>query len=229
MKPTLVIIPGALGAAVQFEAIEHLLANQFEIFIFEIPGYGQKSKVDTFSIAHFAEQLIEELGNKDIHQPYVFGYSMGAYIASYAALNLNFEMKKLYSLGTKFFWDEASSIKEAGMLNYNILAEKFPKYIENLNAIHLAGAQTILEKTSNLMLDLGKQPAVSPSELGKITCPIRIAVGDSDKMIPLDAAHQVFKYCSQGSFEVLPETRHEIDRVNPELLSQNLARFFRDN
>ncbi len=226
MKPTLVIIPGALGAAVQFNTLKRLLADHYEILVFEIPGYGQDKHTDAFSIGHFAENLVEELSSKNIHQPFVFGYSMGAYIASYAALNLNFELKKLYSLGTKFFWDEATSKKEAAMLNYNILAEKFPKYIENLNAIHAAGAQTILEKTASLMLDLGKQPAVNPTDLAKINCPIRIAVGDSDKMIPLEAAHQVFKFCSQGSFEVVPDTRHEIDRVNPELLSQNLIRFF---
>jgi pimeloyl-ACP methyl ester carboxylesterase len=106
------------------------------------------------------------------------------------------------------------------------LVEKCPKYIENLNAIHSAGAENILEKTAKLMLDLGKQPAINPTELEKIKCPVRIAVGDSDKMIPLEAAHQIFKFCRQGSFEVLPETRHEIDRVNPELLAQNLIRFF---
>jgi hypothetical protein len=83
------------------------------------------------------------------------------------------------------------------MLNADKIIEKIPKFAEELQKRHSPNDwKIVLDKTSKMMLEMGKNNPIKLEDFKNIQTEIRIAIGDSDSMISLQETIDVF-YKSQ--------------------------------
>ncbi len=227
MMPKILLLHGALGSAADLLPVVNTLNQHYDCVVFEFPGHGQTPIGDTpFGISGFASSLGAFVESHQLQGCYVFGYSMGGYVATKLQSERHC-FKAIYTLGTKFIWDAASSAKEAGQLNPNAIAQKFPAYAAKLAGQHPAlGWEELLAKTADMMLQLGIEAVMSNQDFEKINIPLALGLGDRDKMVPIQDALQVFQTAPKACLDILPYTPHPLNKVNLELLKSRLDYFF---
>src|SRR5206468_4121330 len=127
-----------------------------EVFSFNFSGHGKTNfNTNGFSIPVFAEELEKFIINNKIVKPSIFGYSMGGYVALYlASQNANL-LGNIATLGTKFSWSPEIAQREIKMLDAKTISEKVPKFAEALKNRHGVQWQELLNKTSQMMVELG--------------------------------------------------------------------------
>lgn len=223
----LLLLHGALGCKNDFDAIQKLLSTHYDCYTLDFIGHGSEAASEIpLSIASLAYQTKVFVELNQLQNAFVFGYSMGGYVASYLHKQTGY-FSKIYTLGTKFIWHLESAQKEAGLLNPATIAEKVPDYAAKLinrhGANHWGG---LLQKTATMMQELSQHPALSLSDFKAISCATAIGLGDQDKMIPLEDAIAIKNAHPNACLDILPFTQHPIDRVTTELLVQRLNYFF---
>lgn len=228
MHKDLVLLHGALGSAKQFAKLEDSLKNSFTIHKLDFPSHGENTNtLENFGIQQFSDYLKNFLSEKKIIKPFVFGFSMGGYVAMYLESIIPGTFEKIFTLGTKYKWDSETLAKEAAMLDANSMIEKFPDYANYLDKLHPGiGWRELMKLTSEMMLNLGANPVLTDKHISEIQIPCRVSIGDKDKMVTLDETFKVFKMLKLGSLLVLPETQHPLERVNTLRLSYELKSFF---
>ena len=93
-KPDLILLHGALGSQVQFSELSKKLSSSFTIHTFNFSGYGGRPIDQAPSIELFSQNLIDYIVENDLVSPFVFGYSMGGYVALNAR-SIGIAMEKL--------------------------------------------------------------------------------------------------------------------------------------
>ncbi len=228
-KPNLICIHGALGCGENLAEIALELSSQFECFIFELPFHGKTKAYGNFEMQDFAEELEVFAKKFNISEYFVFGYSMGGYIACLSHLSGNSALKKIYTLGTKFHWNSDEASKETAFLNPDKIIQKVPHYAAMLEKTHTSfGWQNMLLKTADLMLGLGKNNLLSQEKLSKITIPVCVAVGEFDTMVTPAQAQNTFETIPNATLAVIKNSYHTLDKTDLKLLSQNILQFLID-
>jgi pimeloyl-ACP methyl ester carboxylesterase len=223
----IILLHGALGSKDQFQPLAVALENEFRVHTFNFSGHGGRPFPDTaFSIPLFAEQIAQYMQETAIAQAYIFGYSMGGYAAMYLAKHYPEKVNKLITLATKFHWDEKTAMREVKMLDGKTIQEKVPAFAAQLQQRHAPNDWlTLLDKTSQLLTDLGKQNTLQPEDYATITTPCLILLGDRDKMVTLDETITVYKQLPNAQCGVIPGTPHGLEQVNFHLLNEMVKIF----
>jgi pimeloyl-ACP methyl ester carboxylesterase len=225
-----VLLHGALGSASDFDALRLHFPKEWKIHSFDFINHGNGPFSDNpLSIQAFGEQLINFLHQNSLIKVNVFGYSMGGYVASWVAFKKPILIGKIYSLGTKFIWDEESAQIESAKLDPTIIEARFPEYAHSLNQKHcVISWKLLLHYTAELMLQLGTSPAMKYEEFQENTCQVHLVRGEHDKMVTDDQIVKTLNLLKPeiSSKEILPATAHPIDRVNPQLLAESIKEFF---
>lgn len=223
----LLLLHGALGSAQNFDQLVVLLQDSFEIFTLDLEGHGQKSASEKpLTIVGFTNQVLEFLNENKIEKINIFGYSMGGYVGLYLAKNYPERVEKLVTLATKLNWTIEGSRKEASLLNPEIIKEKVPKFAAALEKLHGNNWESLLPKTAEMMLGLGKSPTLKNDDFAKIATPTLIAVGDKDIMVSIEESAAGYRELPNGQLLVLPNTQHPIERVDQEELAHQIKKFF---
>src|SRR5262245_22601363 len=103
----LLLLHGALGTSSQFDELKKLLQQDFEIVALDFEGHGNSPMKDRpFRIQHFAENVLEFLDERRIDSIHIFGYSMGGHVALTLASTHPRKVKSVFTIATKFQWDE---------------------------------------------------------------------------------------------------------------------------
>lgn len=231
MKKKLLILHGALGSQEQFDILESKLSDVFEVYKFNFTGHGGREiPPHSFSIDLFSKDLIEFLKKQNFQDINIFGYSMGGYVALYTVINcnplINNCIKKFFTLGTKFNWNPETSRKEASILNPEDIETKIPKFAETLKKRHTEeNWKSVLNKTAEMMINLGNNPEIKTEDLSKINIPVLITVGDKDNMVTIDESSTVAGKINGSEFKVLENTFHPIEKVDVEMLSIEIKNF----
>jgi pimeloyl-ACP methyl ester carboxylesterase len=223
----LLFLHGALGSAENFTELTQLLASDFEVFTLDFEGHGlNQTSDDPLTIAGFAQQVLYFLDENKIEKMNIFGYSMGGYVGLYLAKHHTERIERLFTLATKLDWTIEGSQKEASLLNPEIIKEKVPKFAAALEKLHGNNWGNLMFKTAEMMLELGKTPAMKNGDFSQITTPTLMAVGDKDNMVSIEETLIVYRQLLTGQFLVLPNTQHPIERVNQEELAHQLRKYF---
>ena len=223
----LLLLHGALGSKDQFQSLVHLLEDTYQVHTFNFSGHGGRAFSDSpFSIPLFSEQIARYMLEMNIEITNVFGYSMGGYAAMYLARQQPNKINKLITLATKFHWDENISAKEVTMLNGKTIQEKVPAFAAQLQQRHAPNDWlTLLDKTSQLLINLGKNNTLQVEDYASINTPCMVLLGDRDKMVTLEETRAVYKQLPNAQFGVLPNTPHAFEQVNLSLLTQLIKGF----
>lgn len=225
----LLLLHGALGSKDQFQSLVHLLEGTFQVHAFNLSGHGGQPLPDTsFSIELFSEQVARYIQDMNIEKANIFGYSMGGYIAMYLAKQMPDRINKIVTLATKFYWDEITASKEVKMLDGKIIQEKLPAFAAQLQQRHApVDWLIILDKTTELLINLGKNNTLQLADYTSITTPSLVLLGDRDKMVTLDETLAVYKQLPNAQFGVLPGTPHIFEQVNLSLLAYLIKGFMK--
>jgi pimeloyl-ACP methyl ester carboxylesterase len=228
MKPVhLLLLHGALGAADQLESLAAELEKDFTVHTLDFSGHGRKPFPDgPFSIPMFAHDVLIYMDEQQLHQASIFGYSMGGYVGMYLALHHPARVAKLATLATKFHWDPAIAQREIQMINPEKILEKLPAFAKTLEQRHQPKDwKVVLQKTAQLLKDLGDEPLLSADACHNIQVPTLLMLGDCDKMVSQEETVTMQKSISNAQLAILPGTPHPIGQVDTSLLAHQLRRF----
>ncbi|PSL35038.1 alpha/beta fold hydrolase [Chitinophaga ginsengisoli] len=221
MKPSLLILHGAIGASRQLRAIAAQLSAQYEVHLFDFPGHGGKELPEApFSIKLFAEAALEYIQVHHLQQLTIFGYSMGGYVAMYLAKYHPQQIARIITLGTKFHWDEVTAAREIKMLDTAAITAKVPDFAAILADMHAPNDwKEVLQRTADMLTEMGKDNPLKPDDYKDIKTASLIMLGDRDKMVTLEETIATYKALPDAKMAVLPGTPHPVDKVTPSLLA----------
>lgn len=212
----LVLLHGALGSDANLTQIAQLLSSDYTVYPFCFSGHGNKLFSNNFGIDQFSEELQQFLLENNLDQPAVFGFSMGGYVALKLEAKKPNSFSKITTLGTKFDWNVASSEKEASLLKPSVLEEKVPAYADYLKKLHGDSWVQLVERTAQMMLEMGQNPPLSSSDLKNIACSVVCGRGENDKMVKADETVLVVEQINNARYEEVPNWIHPIERLNAE-------------
>lgn len=221
----LLLLHGALGAQAQFDELKKKLDTVYQCHSLDFYGHGHSSFSTTFDINAFANQVLEYIDQFQLRGCDVFGYSMGGYVALFAEYGHPGTFGKIMTLGTKFNWNPESSEREAAFLDPETLRTKAPKYAESLEKLHGDKWPLLCEKTGEMMRYLGAMPLITDETLAAIKIPVRLGIGDGDKMVTVEETMNAFRSLQRGSFLVMPTTPHPLDQVNMDRLAYKIEKY----
>jgi pimeloyl-ACP methyl ester carboxylesterase len=227
MNPIL-LLHGALGSSEQLLPLKSLLEQTGrKVLTLNFSGHGGAAFADQFGIDQFGKETLQFITAQNLKQVDVFGYSMGGYVALYAALQQPLVFGTIVTLGTKFDWSEASSEQEVKKLNPEKIIEKVPAFAEVLSKRHGAELwKTLIQRTAEMMVTLGHNPLLNNGTLAKIKQQVVICLGDRDDMTSSDFSRNVAGQIPEGSFVLMTDTPHPIEKVNMKFLMEILLKHF---
>lgn len=232
-----IFLHGALGSSEQLQPLVEKFKSKYPEFLshsFDFSGHGKNAAVNNsesrFSIQQFSDDLLNYINSlKEKGSICIFGYSMGGYAALYLAKDDPELISKIFTLGTKFAWNKETSEKESSMLDANKIEEKIPMFAKALKSRHgINGWKTVLINTAEMMNSLGEDPLLRSEDLKKVECKVSIAVGDNDNMVSIEESKAASESLKNGSFMILTDTLHPIEKINTDRLCDELNKFFKN-
>ena len=226
----LILLHGAIGAKSQLESLADELSNEFNIHLINFSGHGGKPMTEAkFSIALFADDVLDYMEKNRIERADIFGYSMGGYVAVYIAKYHPEKVNHIITLATKFHWDEVTAAKEAKMLNADAIQQKVPVFAQQLSERHFpTDWKKLLARTTELLIALGNNNTLQPGDYLTVPAPCLLLLGDRDKMVSLDETLTVYKQLPNAQLGILPGTPHQIELVNLRFLVLFIREFLNE-
>lgn len=226
IKPTLLLLHGALGAKSQLIQLCEKLAHSFIVNSMDFEGHGGDKLPPQYSIQLFTDNLKEHLDKNEINDVYIFGYSMGGYVALNLARN-DKRIKQIFTLGTKFHWTPESASHEIKMLNADKIEEKVPAFAQALAKRHAPQDwKEVMRKTADMMIELGNNPLLVKDTLREVTIPVTISWGTEDNMVTQEESEKTTFSLPKGDFHVFNGFKHPIEQVNLNELATTLEKAF---
>lgn len=174
-----------------------------------------------------AEETLAYIKENKLENLYVFGYSMGGYVAMYLSSLHPGLIRKIVTLGTKYNWSPEIAAKEIKMLRPEIIEEKIPAFATALSKRHGQHEwKNLLQVTAAMLLQLGNKPLLDNSQLQKISSQVLLLIGDKDNMVSLEEATSTAQQLKNGTALVLSDTPHPIEQVNINILAEKILSFF---
>jgi len=222
----IILLHGALGGSHDLAPLSLSLKNQdLDVHTFSFSGHAQSAFQSSFGIEQFAGELETFLLGKHLKNVFVFGYSMGGYVALYLASQKQNLIQGVVTLGTKFDWNAETVDKETRMLEPERMLEKIPGFANALELKHGGGWKELVNKTACMMHEINKNQFLSPLVLNSLKIPVCLGLADKDQMVSLEETLTVFKTLPNATMYMLPGSRHPIETVNIELLSRVIHGF----
>lgn len=219
MQP-IILLHGALGAASSMLSLSKALDPLAEVHILDFSGHGESRWPESgFSIETFENDVLRFMNARNIRTAHLFGYSMGGFVALRLARQYRERILTVTTLATKMDWTEESCSRESMMLDVDAMESKVPRFVAALAAIHpRSGWRMIVEHTQKMIQGM-YQYRFSKDELGQISQPARVMVGDRDKMVSLTETIDTYRALPNGSLCILPDTPHPMEQTDKTLLA----------
>jgi pimeloyl-ACP methyl ester carboxylesterase len=214
-KPTLLMLPGLLGAiSSQWRTFLKPLSESYRLLLMDLRGHGRsQNKAHSLDINQMLEDIIGLLDHLGIDRLHITGYSLGGYLGLLLAINQPRRVATLLMHATKFYWTADAAAKMQQQLDPDVMAKKVPTYANQLVQEHGGRQWRILvrqaaELTANLVAR-----GLSEQQLKNAQCPILVSVGDRDEMVILPEAFRLSRTLPHGELLVLPNTHHPLQTV----------------
>ena len=226
MKPIL-LLHGALGSKSQFAEISEILSRKYEVFTFDFTGHGANNLPETqFTIETFAQDIAAYMRANGLDGTDIFGYSMGGYAALYASAAGLINAGRIFTLATKFEWNEDIAAREAKMLDAEKIKQKVPAFAEELAARHGHKWEALLGMTREMMFELGRNNLLNTEMLAGVKNEVLVSIGDRDKMVSLEETIAAYRAIESARLLVIPDTSHPFETVHIERLGKEMQHFF---
>ncbi|MBK8626266.1 MAG: alpha/beta hydrolase [Saprospiraceae bacterium] len=226
MKPTILLLHGALNTSDQFTLLSEKLESFFDVYTLDFSGHSQAlydGKLDIKVLVGDIARYIQQVDSETCH---IFGYSMGGYAAVSYATSQPKKLGKIMTLGTKWDWNPTSSAKEVAMLDPEMMAEKVPSYVAKLQVIFGENNwMNVVRNTASLMLDLGHGGGLVEEDFRKIETDVLILRGSEDKMVTAESSKEVAAWLKNGTYEEIDGAPHPLEKVDMDVLVDEIVEF----
>lgn len=205
-----------------------MLEQHFEaVHRFDFEGHGAAPlRERPFRMEHFVENTREYLAAHTIASINIFGYSLGGYVAMLLARQHPTLAKRIATLGTKYLWEAEGAAREVRLLDPEKIKAKVPQFARVLAARHTAaGWESVLAKTREMLTALGESPALTLDDFAAIKHRVRMMIGDKDTMAGIEDSLRVYRTLPNAEFEVLPDSQHSLEHVEPHRITRSLIEF----
>lgn len=225
-KPALLILPGALGAASQFDELAKLLSANFVVYSMEYKGHGKNNQeISSLSIELLSEEVLQFVHANRLQNCSIFGYSMGGYIALYLAAKHPNKLGKIMTLATKINWTPAIAEAEIKFLNPEKTKEKVPAFASYLHELHGNKWEQLMRLTALLMQQLGTSNILTDDLLKAVVNEVKITRGEYDKMVSQEETIHVAQCINNAQLEVFNQTPHPWEKVDNLVITHALEHF----
>jgi len=225
---TLLLLHGAIGSKDQLQLLAEALKGSFEAHTLNFSGHGGEPFSSDFSIQQFADEVHQYIINHQLKNVYVFGYSMGGYVALYLANKQLHTFEKILTLATKFRWSPELALQEVKMLDPKIIEDRIPAFAKTLQERHAPNSwKSLMEKTSTMMLGLGENPLLTAKDFQNIHTPVKLAIGNADKMVSIEETSEVANWLPNSRFLILQDVPHPIEKVPIARLAEVITAFMK--
>lgn len=180
--------------------------NDFDIIIFDLPGFGSSSEPPKFfSCFDYVELLHQALMELGVDNPIIVGHSFGGKLGLIYASK--YSVKKLVCLASPF-------CKEIQKVTMKVRLLKFMKKIPIVNKLegfvkkHMGS--TDYRNASGVMRDIlvGHVNLDITEDVKKIKCPTLLIWGTSDEAVSIERAYQLEKLIKDAGLVVYDGCTH---------------------
>lgn len=226
MKPTILLLHGALNTSNQFRLLSQKLETYFDVFTLDFSGHGQVPYDGTLDMKVLVNDINGFFERMEAEACHIFGYSMGGYAAVSFAQSKPTKLGKIITLGTKWDWNPTTSAREVAMLNPEIMAEKVPSYVVKLQAIFgEENWMNVARNTAALMFDLGHGGALKEDDFSTIENDVLILRGSEDKMVTAESSMEVAGWLKNGIYAEIDGAPHLLEKVDLDVLVHEIVGF----
>ncbi|HHD92223.1 MAG TPA: alpha/beta hydrolase [Candidatus Portnoybacteria bacterium] len=227
-KPKIIILHGWGINSNYFIPLANELAPDFEIYVPDLPGFGQSSEPDTpWNVDNYTDLIIKFARELNLEKFYLFGHSFGGRVAIKLTSRNQNQIEKLILCGAagiktslNFRQKLAQKIVTTGRKLIRTKNQKLKKII-----YRLAGQQDYLQASPIMKETLKKVIAEDLSgELPKIKIPTLLIWGQDDKFTPLWQGKKMAQLIPNSKLEIFPGG-HNIYRIQPQKVSQAIKYF----
>lgn len=180
--------------------------NDFDIIIFDLPGFGKSSKPSKFwSCYDYTELIHKALEELNVNNPIIVGHSFGGKIALIYASK--YDVKKLVCLASPFCREIKKVTMKARMLK---LMKKVPviNRFEEFAKRHMGSRD--YRNASGVMRDIlvGHVNLDITEEVKKIKCPTLLIWGTNDDEVSIERGYQLEKLIHNAGIVVYDGCTH---------------------
>jgi pimeloyl-ACP methyl ester carboxylesterase len=221
----IVLLHGALGTGEDLIPLQKALSRRgHNVFVLTFSGHGKMDFSSSFGIKQFGVELRSFIYEKAIHQPFVFGYSMGGFVSLHLAATEPGLISGIVTLGTKFNWTPEVIAREAGNCDEKFLQEKSPPFLLQLIAKHKSHSELLIA-CGKMIAGFATEPVVTVRELQKLSIPVLLMCGNEDKMVSVSETRETSSVIPGASAAVLPFTRHQLESAPAEIIAEIMNSF----
>lgn len=215
----LLLLHGALGHTNLFDPYLEEMSKYFRVHTFLFSGHGKTGFPENgITVEKYTEELMDYLIRENLEHVDILGHSMGGYVALCAAQQYPDRISSVMTLGTKFSWTAEQALQESKMLDPEAILSKIPRYAEQLENLHGTAWKQLLPSIAGMMVSLGQNPPLNGESLSSINIPVQIMTGDKDQMVSIEESVNASRHIPDAKLAILPDTRHPMDKVRPNLL-----------
>ena len=223
-RTPVLLLHGALGSAAQLAPFAAAMSPWSDAHAIDFIGHGPATLTGPLQMERLVEQVADHVTANGLAPASLFGYSMGGYVALVLAATRPELVRAVATLGTKLEWNPAVAMEITARLDAGTIVQKLPKFAAALQATHTGiGWERLCAETRDMLTSLGERPLLTRELLAGIAQPVRLMLGDRDDTVTLAETAGVYGTLPAGELEVLPGTRHAIDRVDVERLAASLS------
>jgi pimeloyl-ACP methyl ester carboxylesterase len=226
MKPSILLLHGALSTSNQFVSLSEKLEPFFDVFTLDFSGHGQLPYDGTLDMKVLVGDISKYFEQMESETCHVFGYSMGGYAAVSFANSKPKQLGKIITLGTKWDWNPTTSNKEVAMLDPDVMIKKVHSYVAKLQGMFGEKNWTnVVRNTSALMSDLGNGGGLVEDDFKTIETDVLILRGSEDKMVTAESSKEVASWLKNGTYAEIDGTPHPLEKVDMDVLVGEIVKF----
>ncbi len=228
--PCLLLLHGLLGSGHQWQPYVAQFIQEYNILLPDLRGHGRSGNQAVGLQAEvMLSDLVGLLDALELPELLIGGYDLGAYLGLTIYLNRPNRVKALVMHAAKIFWSEKSTAAMISQLDPDHIGVKAPDYAEHLAQLH-GGVKwrPLVRQAADLTGQLSRE-SPGDRELGRVSCPLLVSVGDRDELVSLPEAHRLSRLVPHGSLLVVPGGGHAFPGAEQLLLGNAMRTFLAAN
>jgi len=227
-QPSLLLLHGAAGSTLLETApLMRRLESTFHVVSVDLSGHGASSfpADDTLTMDRFAEDVQATLDAVDVDSAHLFGFSLGASVALWAAHDLPDRVNRLALLSPNVTWTEPLVEAMTARLDVDALRERNPEWAKALTAQH-EHPERLFAALCSFVATLPDKSDAALNALETVQHPTLVAALDEDPLFSLDAATTIHRHLPNARLSVLPGTQHSLPNAPLSVLTPLLHQHF---
>ena len=215
--PPLLALHGAMGTGAQMDRFTPVWARRFRVIALDLPGHGASPDEAEMSWGRFAEGVAAALDHLALDRPAVFGYSLGAAVA--LALARQRPLGRLALHATHVQW----TAREVERMTAG-LGTDAPEAEARMEALHGGRWREAVGRMERFCRGL-PDAWISDDELGRVTSPALVSVGDRDGLFTPESAVGLWRALPGADLWVIPGATHALGSLEMEAFARRVADF----